>query len=275
MKVFSRNILLLTISFITIISQDNIGDIVQKVYSQISKLPVGSTIYYSRNIKCSNYNSTSSICLINGSLYKTVGENNIFLLQNITGYSDSFYYELNIYNDSMEYINCIITHFFNKSLVIFKYYYINIFNNSFNHDDYTYYNKSMNPLNKGISCQTNDTIFNFNCFYINNDKNIIQMDISTINGTNKTECITKKAIISNKYNVFPDDNILIMSSFFKNKYKYFSYLYFNNVDSFSIFVPTRGNVEFENEPIVVDGGAGAGGGGSGGFDNEFQKLDFT
>ena len=122
MEAYSRIILLLTISFLTIISQENIEDIVKKVYSQISELPVGSTIYYSRNIKCSNYNATSSICLINGGLYKTEGENHYTLLQNITGYSDSFYYELNIYNDSNEYINCLITHFFNQSLLIFKYY---------------------------------------------------------------------------------------------------------------------------------------------------------
>ena len=264
MKVFSRIILLLTISFITIISQDNIADIVQKVYSQISKLPVGSTIYYSRNIKCSNYNSTSSICLINGSLYKTEGENNYILLHNITGYSDSFYYELNIYNDSMEYINCLITHFYNQSLIIFKYYSINIFNNSFSNNDYTYYNKSVNPLNKGINCQTNDTTFNFNCFYINNDKNIIQMDISKINGTNKTKCITKIASISNKNIVIPDNNILIMSSFFQNKFKFFSCIYCNKSDLFSIFVPKIKNVEFEN-----------GVGGRGGGDNEFQTLNFN
>ena len=64
----------------------------------MSQLPTESTLYFSRNIKCSSYNSTICICLVNESLYKIEGENKHVLLFKISDYSDSYYYELNLYD---------------------------------------------------------------------------------------------------------------------------------------------------------------------------------
>ena len=57
------------------ICQENINQIFNRTYLTLLNLPIGSTIYYSRNIKCSSYNTSSSICLVNGNLYKIEEEN--------------------------------------------------------------------------------------------------------------------------------------------------------------------------------------------------------
>ena len=118
------------------------------IYSQMSKLPVWSIIYFSRKLKCSSYNSKAGIYLYNNGLYKITGENNVQLLANISDYSDSFYYELSLYEGETNHVNCIISHFFNKSKLIFKYYLINTLDNSCNGTDFPYVNESMNPINK-------------------------------------------------------------------------------------------------------------------------------
>ena len=79
------------------ICQENINQIFNRTYLTLLNLPIGSTIYYSRNIKCSSYNTSSSICLVNENLYKIEEENQHELLLNISEYSDYFYYKLNTY----------------------------------------------------------------------------------------------------------------------------------------------------------------------------------
>ena len=152
---------------INILCQDNIDNILNTAYSQMSQLPAESTLYFSRNIKCSSYNSTVCICLVNESLYKIEGENMQFLLFNISNYSDSYYYELNLYNSKEDSTNCIISHFVNNSTLIFKYYPINIINNSDNGTDFLYHNNSMNPINRGINCYIKDINFLFFCYFLN------------------------------------------------------------------------------------------------------------
>ena len=93
-----ESLLIVTFFFIFPISktlcQENITSICKEIYSKASLLPYGSTIYFSRNIKCFIHDSEKSFCLINNNLYTVFGENQYSLLTNISEYSDSFYYEL-------------------------------------------------------------------------------------------------------------------------------------------------------------------------------------
>ena len=159
---------------------ENIDQIFNNTYSKLSEITDENTIYYSRNTKYSNFNSNSGICLIGKHLYKFEGENNHQLLTDISDYKSYFYYELNLYKDeNTNNTKCFIIYFKNQSELIFKYYQIDIVNNKINiNEDLIYYNTSMNPLNRGISCHNNDTNNLFNCFYINENKEVIQMNIN-------------------------------------------------------------------------------------------------
>ena len=243
MKAILRIIFLFYFSIIYIFCQENIDELFISTYKIMQKLPIGSTIYYSRNIKCTSFNSTSSFCLINNNLYINTKEIKTLLL-NISGYSDTYYYELNIYNETDEnHRGCIITHFLNNVELIFKYYSINIINNTYNNTDFNYYNVSLDPINKGINCHTKDIEFKFICFYINKDKNIIEMDINTINRTNMVYSLSK--IVKTEENInFIDNNTFIMSSLFKNKLKFFSCLICDMNYSFSIYVNKNRNLDF-------------------------------
>ena len=58
--------------------------------------------------------------------------------------------------------------------MIFKYYHINIDDSKdYDQKDYTYYNTSLKPLNKGINCPAKDLEYKFMCFYFNKDKDVI------------------------------------------------------------------------------------------------------
>ena len=244
MKAILRIIFLIDFPIIYIFCQENIDELFRSTYNNMQKLPIGSTIYYSRNIKCTSFNSTSSFCLINNNLYINTNGDIKTLLLNISGYSDTYYYELNIYNETDEnHRGCIITHFLNNVELIFKYYSINIINNAYNNTDFIYYNVSLDPINKGINCHTKDIEFKFICFYINKDKNIIEMDINTINRTNMVYSLSK--IVKTEENInFIDNNTFIMSSLFKNKIKFFSCLICDMNYSFSIYVNKNRNLDF-------------------------------
>ena len=126
------------------------------VNSQI--VPVGSTIYYSATRKCIIYGINSEICIYGEKLKSINGNNNIEI--ETINYSGKNYYEINLYNEANNnYINCIITYFETKNKLVFKYYHININNyNDYNKANYTYYNESLNPLNKGINCQAREIL---------------------------------------------------------------------------------------------------------------------
>ena len=96
-------------------------------------VPVGSTIYYSRNNKCAIYREDSKICLNGQDLYNKDAK-----ILTIGNYLESNYYELNLFQTHNDYINCIITHFLSKNKLEFKYYNININNNAYEEKDYTY-----------------------------------------------------------------------------------------------------------------------------------------
>ena len=231
MKTFQRIIFYLIIFCTHILCQKSNDEILNTNYNKMKALPVGSTIYYTRNIKCASYNINSSICLINGDLYNSIGSNNHTLITKISNYSDSFYYELNIYNETdKEKRNCIITHFVNENELIFKYYSINIVNNSFSSTDFPNYNNSFNPLNRGINCHTRDMDYNFTCFYLNNNKNIVKIEIKYMNESDSVRTTFK--IFNTEISSFPNNNMLIMSSLYNNKFKFFSCFHFNSSDSF-------------------------------------------
>ena len=248
MKKFYIFIIFIIFAFNKGICQENINQIFNRTYLALLNLPIGITIYYSRNIKCSSYNTSSSICLVNGNLYKIDEENQHELLLNISEYSDSFYYELNTYlDDNKDNINIIITHFLNRNELIFKYYQINNVNNNIKEKgDYTYFNETLNPINKGINCQVNyNNELNVVCFYINHIKNVIEMDIKKIDNTYNLSSKFKIAEIND--NNFINDNILIMSSLFKNKNKYFSCFNSINNDSFDIYAMKDDNINFQSD----------------------------
>ena len=200
----------------------------------MSKLPVWSTLYFSRNLKCSNYSSEAFICLLNNSLYKITGENNVQFLLNISDYSDSFYYELSLYEGENNHVNCIISHFFNKSKLIFKYYLINTLDNSCNGTDFPYVNESMNPINKGISCYIKDKDFLFICYFINEEKKLIEFKINKLHQKDRLDYSYQPLEISNYVN-YINNYTLVMPSVLKNRLKFFSCLYCQG-DSFDIII---------------------------------------
>ena len=236
MKNNSRNIFS-SIFFVTIISK--------VIYSE--QLPIGSTIYYSRNTKCAIYkDDDSKICLENGDLYKLKGETEyLYSYLEFTNYSESNYYELNLYkikDDSIN-IHVIITYFLNTNELIFKYYSISINNNNINSQtDFTYYNESLKPINKGINCQTRDGHYQFICFYLNKDKEVVQMDINPINNTHNVSVEFQFAKINNP-NDLDSKKTIIMSSLFKDKYKFY---FPKNDDKFYIYMRKNGIFEFSD-----------------------------
>ena len=212
MKTFQRIIFSLIIFFTYILCQKNIDEILNTNNYKMKELPVGSTIYYTRNIKCASYNINSSICLIEGNLYNSYGSNHHSLITTISNYSNSFYYELNLYNETnKEKINCMITHFVNENELIFKYYSINTASNSFGFKDYPNYNNSFDPLNRGINCHARDMDYKFTCFYLKKNKKIIKIEIIYMNESDSVR--TTFDIFNTQNSYLPNNNnMLIMSS---------------------------------------------------------------
>jgi len=198
-------------------------------------VPVGSTIYYSRNNKCAIYREDSKICLNGQDLYNKDAK-----ILTIGNYLESNYYELNLFQTHNDYINCIITHFLSKNKLEFKYYNININNNAYEEKDYTYYNVSLKPLNKGINCQAKDEQYQFICFYLNNNKDVVKMDIKPIDNTYKVSIDFQVSGIYDS-NVLNRDDTIIMSSLFMDKYKFF---YPEGKFDFSIYVKQATEFDF-------------------------------
>ena len=208
-------------------------------------VPVGSTIYYSTTSKCVIYRENSEMC-IDGEKLKSINGNNNIDIETIN-YSGKNYYEINLYNEANNnYINCIITYFETKNKLVFKYYHININNyNDYNKANYTYYNESLNPLNKGINCQARDMDFKFICFYINKNKEIIQMDIKPIDNSYNVSIEFQISRIHNS-DALKENDTIIMSSLFMGKYKFF---YPNGNFDFSIYVKQATEFDFSSGSV--------------------------
>ena len=242
MKDYPRFIVFALIIFKYFSCADNFNQIFNDAYSKLSQLPDENTIYYSKDIKCSNANSNNIICLAHENLYK-IEENNYQLLTNISDYSNKFYYELSLYkDDNANIIKCYVIYFKNQNELIFKYYQIDIDNNqNIYNEDYVYYNTSINPINSGINCHNNDTDNLFNCFYLNKNKEVIKIDIN-INISTKSLTIKFQTInINNNNDISITNNTIIMSSLYRNKFKFFSCFNYTNTDSFSIYIQKGGS----------------------------------
>ena len=168
-------------------------------------------------------------------IYFSIYVKNYFIKYRVSNYKSYYYYEINLYRDENEnYTKCFLIYFKNQSELVFKYYQIDIVNNAINtNEDLIYYNKSMNPMNRGISCHNNDINLLFSCFYINENKEVIEMN-NNLNIDNKDIAIEFKTI-----NIYSFTNInndtLIMSSFYRNKFKFFSCFYDDISKYFSIY----------------------------------------
>ena len=216
------------------------------VNSQI--VPVGSTIYYSATRKCIIYGINSEIC-IDGEQLKSINENNDEnndVIETINN-SGKNYYEINLFTQTdTNYINCMITYFENKNQLIFKYYQININNhNDYNKTDYKYYNESLNPFNKGINCQVGDFNKKFICFYMNKNKEVIQMDIKHIDNSYNVTIEFQVGKIED-FNALKGNDTLIMSSLLMGKYKFF---YPNGNFDFSIYVKEATEFDFSSGSV--------------------------
>lgn len=210
---------ILFIQYINIFCEVNITEIFYKSYSKLKYLPVESTIYYSRNIKCMSYVSNSTIyCLIYDKLYKTIEGKEYYLLTDIPNYSESYYYDIT-YVKYGNYKGCLLYYFSNTNTVtIYTLFESN--NKMTTQNPFNYYNESMNPINNFINCHyllTDDTI---KCFYINKTKDLIKMDMKVNANSNSITATFTTAKF--KDSNFIDNNTIIMTSIINdNKYKYF------------------------------------------------------
>ena len=253
MNIF-QEIIFIILYFIIIInatSLDNLDEIFDSIYSKMSMLPTGSTIYFSKTGKCSTDNNSPIYCLINENFYE-VKEDNYTLLGTIQNYSDNNYYELNIiYNYSGDSnTQYFIIYFENSDRIIFKYYN----KNNCSQIDYYYYNTSLNPINKGINCRVLNDFEKIVCYYLNKNNIIKEIEIKI---QNETANLTGQFKTSNiRLNNFTADNdTFIMTSVF-NKYNYFMCLDDNLNKSFAIF-KEHFNYEnhlrnLENKAISID-----------------------
>ena len=106
--------------------------------------------------------------------------------------------------------------------------------NSCNGTDFPYVNESMNPINKGISCYINDKDFLFFCYFINEEKKLIEFKINKIHQEDRLDYSFQPSEISNYIN-YINNYTLVMPSFLKNRLKFFSCLYCQG-DSFDIII---------------------------------------
>mgnify|MGYP007101898420 CR=1 FL=1 len=280
MKVFPRFIVFTLILFKYFSCTDHFSQIFNNAYSKLSQFPEENTIYYSKDIKCSNINSNNIICLAYKNLYKISTGNNYQLLTDISDYSNKFYYELNLYKDeNTNNVKCYVIYFKNQNELIFKYYQIDIDNNqNIYNEDYVYYNTSINPINSGINCHNNDTDNLFNCFYLNKNKEVIKMDIN-INISTKSLTIESQTInINNNNDISITNNTLIMSSLYRNKFKFFSCFNYTNTDSFSIYIQKGGAPPGDMgapKRNLQPGGQSNSNPSDGGPNNEIELKNFT
>ena len=208
MKVNSEIILSLTFYFTLLLKIVN-----------LEKVPVRSTIYYSAYRKCVIYKENSKICIDVENLYESIDESRDDI--ETINHSGKNYYEINLFEENeTNYINFIITYFKNKNELVFKIYNINNITDDYNKTDYTYYNESLNPLNKGINCQIRDFDFQFVCFYMNKSYYVIKMEINIIKTNNSVSITFQAGKVGNPDELF-NGNFILMSFLFKENYKYY------------------------------------------------------
>ena len=71
------------------ICKSDLNEILNSVYNKMKLISHGNTIYFSRNGKCTNDDSTPLFCLVDNKLYKVV-ENNKEIVLDIPNYNPDF-----------------------------------------------------------------------------------------------------------------------------------------------------------------------------------------
>ena len=219
------------------LAEDDINNILNIIYNKMQLLPNGSTVYFSKNGKCTRDYNTPIFCLVNNSLFKNE-ENEIILIFNISEYDEDNYYEFNILNNTDEQnTNCIITFFKNKNNNDNNNIEIKVLYLKLNRDNQvTLISEKIldnlrgkKPINKYIKCQKE---FNnrLTCFYCDNNKKLNQIYI----------IIREELFITNNE---PDrikdedinlENLFMTFSILKNQVEYFLCLN-SGQDSFKIY----------------------------------------
>ncbi len=196
-------------------------------------LPYGSTIYFAKNGKCSQDYSTPLFCLVNQVLYK-VEESNHFFILNISDYNQSYYYELNILNNSnSKDTTCIISYIKNSSNIMFLHFLIEGQNYAKLIKEYSLKITYFNENNKNFNCQKYYDK-NLCCYYFEKNNEIKRINfIKTRTGDYYlTEDKNEKSI---QYTNSKLDNSFIILSILRNNAKYFICLNSSFGRSFKIY----------------------------------------
>ena len=159
------------------ICQSDLNEILNSVYNKMKLISNGSTIYFSRNGKCTNDDFTPLFCLVDNKLYKVV-KNNKEIVLDIPNYNPEFYYELNILGkQASKNVTCIITYINDNNEIKFLSYNINdLIQFSINIEHSLNISKEK-PINKYINCQK---VLNSQlaCFYRNKDSVIHKIEFN-------------------------------------------------------------------------------------------------
>ena len=221
MTILYKNIPLIFFIFAQyIFGKDNIPDILETIYDKMKLLPYGSTVFFSKNGKCTKDLNTPIFCLVNNSLYK-VEENDQIFIFNFDEYNEDIYYELNVLNTTNEEsVTCIISYIDENNKIYFLYYKISEINNELEYNKNIFNSTLINqPINKNINCQKETILLSKNliCFYCGRTKNLVQiifnMGTSFFIQQSQEENINDNSIILS--------NSLIIFSILKNQARYF------------------------------------------------------
>ena len=109
-------------------------------------------------------------------------------------------------------------------------YMLNLGENKINNQyKYEYNNNSMKPINNIINCHFKD---NSKCYYINQDKNIVEMAITVSDGSLSSIVFKTVKITDNN---FINNNTFIMSSLLNSIFKLFSCYNYNEKKNYLIY----------------------------------------
>ena len=223
----------------------DLNEILSELYNKMKLISHGSTIYFSRNGKCTNDDSTPLFCLVDNKLYK-VSEENKELILDIPNYNPEFYYELNIFGKKdYKNVTCIITYINDNNEIKFLFYKINNLIEYNLNKEHSLNISRANPINKYINCQK-EFDSKLVCFYRNKDGFIQKIEFNFHNDYSSNFVNDFKV----KYNddSISDDDFIIFS-YLNNKIKYILCLNSSKYDDFQIY--TKKN--FPNTNLNTNG----------------------
>jgi hypothetical protein len=232
------------------ICKSDLNEILNSVYNKMKLISHGNTIYFSRNGKCTNGDSTPLFCLVDNKLYKVV-ENNKEIVLDIPNYNPEFYYELNIFGKKdNKNVTCIITYINDNNEIKFLSYNINdLIQYSINIEHSL--NISMEkPINKYINCQkVLDS--KLVCFYRNKDSVIQKIEFNLNSNFNKAYSSNIVHDFRVKYDdVSISDDDFIIFSYLINKIKYILCPNSNKYDDFRIYFKKNFPYQNTNDEVI-------------------------